>query len=130
MKPTVSGGTMTTSIVERARKRHAYFVFVDEAGFMLAPLERKTWAPRGCTPVLKISEPHGRISVIGAITISPERRRFHFYFWLSSDNANFRGESVVQFIEHVRRKVRGPITLLWDQIRIHCAKPVTEYLAS
>jgi transposase len=118
---------MATSIPHRARKRRAYIVFVDEAGFMLEPLLRRTWAPRGCTPVVKISEPHGRISVIGAITISPERRRFSFYFQLSADNANFRGESVVQFIEHVRHKVRGPITLLWDQIRIHSAKPMTDY---
>ena len=100
---------MTTSIVERARRRHAHIVFVDEAGFMLATVLRRTWAPRGCTPVIKISEPHGRISVIGAITISPHRRHFGFYFQLSEDNVNIRGESVVQFIEHVRRKIRGPI---------------------
>jgi hypothetical protein len=55
---------MSTSILHRAGKRHAYIVFVDESGFMLAPLRRRTWAPRGCTPIIKISEPHGRISVI------------------------------------------------------------------
>ena len=120
---------MASSILGRARKRHAYIVFVDESGFMLAPLLRRTWAPRGCTPIVKISEPHGRISVIGAITISPERRHFSFHFQLSADNANFRGESVVQFIDLVRHKVRGSITLLWDQILIHRAKPVTDYFA-
>ncbi len=96
---------------------------------MLAPVLRRTWAPRGCTPVIKISEPHGRISVIGAITISPGRRHFGFHFQLSEDNVNMRGDSVVQFIEDVRRKIRGPITLLWDQIPIHRGKPVTAYLA-
>ncbi len=120
---------MATTILNRAQKRHAYIVFVDESGFMLAPLLRRTWAPRGCTPIVRISGPHGRISVIGAITISPERRRFSFYFQLSADNANFRGESVVQFIDHVRHKIRGPLTILWDQIMIHRAKPVTDYFA-
>jgi len=128
--PSVFGRTMTTSILGRARKRHAYIVFVDEAGFMLASLLRRTWAPRGCTPVVRISEPHERISVIGAITISPERRHFCFYFQLSADNTNFRGESMVQFIEYVRRRVPGPITLLWDQILFHRAKPVPDYLAT
>ncbi len=33
-----------------------YIVFIDEAGFLLEPLLRKTWAPCGHTPVLKISE--------------------------------------------------------------------------
>src|SRR5438094_3758524 len=120
---------MSTSILHRAGKRHAYIVFVDESGFMLAPLRRRTWAPRGCTPIIKISEPHGRISVIGAITISPQRRHFSFYFQLSADNINLRGDSVMKFIEKVRHKVRGPITLLWDQIPIHRAKPVTDYFA-
>ena len=120
---------MSTSILHRAGKRHAYIVFVDESGFMLAPLRRRTWAPRGCTPIIKISEPHGRISVIGAITISPQRRHFSFYFQLSADNINLRGDSVMKFIEKVRNKVRGPITLLWDQIPIHRARPVTDYFA-
>jgi hypothetical protein len=66
------------------RQKTCYIVFVDEAGFMLAPLRRRTWAPRGCTPILKISEPHGRISVIAAITISPQYRHFSFYFQLSA----------------------------------------------
>jgi hypothetical protein len=123
------GGTIMTSILRRVHKRHAYIVFVDEPGFMLEPLLRRTWAPRGCTSVVKISEPHGRISVIGEITISPERRHLSFYFQLSADNANFRGESVVQFIELVRQKVRRPITHFWDQILIHRAKPVKDYCA-
>lgn len=96
---------------------------------MLSPVVRRTWAPRGRTPIIKISEPHGRISVIGAITISPGRRHFGFYFQLSDDNVNLRGDSVVQFIEDVRRKIRGPITLLWDQIPIHRGKPLVAYLA-
>jgi transposase len=120
---------MVTSIPQRARRRHAYIVFVDEAGFMLAPVVRRTWAPRGCTPVIRISEPHGRISVIAAITISPVRRHFGFYFHLSDDNVNLRGDPVVQFIEDVRRKIRSAITLLWDQIPIHRGKPVAAYLA-
>lgn len=108
-------------------ERDTLILSVDEAGFMLAQLRRRTWAPRGCAPVVRISEPHGRISVVGAITISPEGRHFCFYFQLSADNTNFRGESVAQFIEYVRRRVPGPITLLWDQILIH--QPVTDYLA-
>lgn len=119
---------MATSILDRAYKRHAYIVFVDESGFMLAPLVRRTWALRGCTPVIKVAKPHERISVIGAITISPERRHFGFYFQLSEDNANFYGDSMVQFIEDVYRKIRGPITILWDQIAIHRAKPMVDYL--
>jgi transposase len=95
---------------------------------MLSPLVRRSWAPRGHTPVIKVSDPHGRISVIGAMTISPSRRHFGFQFHLSPDNANYYGNSIVRFIENVRRRVRGPITLLWDSIPIHRGETVNSYL--
>ena len=119
---------MQSSIPRRAWRRHAHIVFIDEAGFMLAPTLRRTWAPRGCTPVLRIADPHGRISVIGAISISPHYRRFCFYFHLLADNANFRGPSLVSFLADLRRKIRGPMTLLWDEIPIHRARVVRRFL--
>lgn len=111
-----------------ARRRHAHVVFVDEAGFMLEPTVRRTWAPKGCTPVLHIADPHHRISVIGAITISPRYKGFCFYFHLSPDNTNFRGPSLVAFLGVLRRKMPGPITLLWDEIPIHRALAVRRFL--
>lgn len=119
---------MISTILNRAARRHAYIVFVDEAGFMLGPLLRRTWAPRGHTPVVEITEPHHRISVIGAISVSPRRRHFAFHFRLSPDDANFHGPCVAGFLEYLRQKINAPITLLWDDITIHRSKPVIDYL--
>jgi transposase len=119
---------MISTILNRAARRHAYIVFVDEAGFMLGPTLRRTWAPRGHTPVIKITEPHHRISVIGAISVSPRRRHFAFHFRLSPDDANFHGPCVAHFLEYLRRKINSPITLLCDSIAIHRSKPVVYYL--
>jgi transposase len=119
---------MHSTILSRARRRHAHIVFIDEAGFMLNPILRRTWAPRGCTPIIRIADPHGRISVIGAISISPRYRQFCFYFYLLSDNANFRGPSLAAFLDDLRRKIPGPITLLWDEIPIHRARVVRRFL--
>ena len=116
-------------IRRRAHKKCAYIVFVDESGFMLNPLLRRTWAPRGQTPVIRVSEPHSRISVIGAIAISPRRSRFSFHYHLLQDNANFHGNSVVDFIDEIHHKIRTPIILLWDAIPIHRAKSVENYIA-
>lgn len=115
-------------ILERARRRQAHLVFVDESGFMLAPTIRRTYAPRGRTPVYKVSDPHGRISVIGAMTVSAVRRHFGFQFHLLDDNANFRGESVARFVRQIHKRIPGPITLIWDRISIHGAEPVRKYL--
>ena len=107
--------------------RRAHLVFIDECGFMMEPIVRRTWAPRGQTPVIKIANPHGRISTIGALTISPVRSRFGFYFHLLADNANFRGDSIVDFIDSVRHRIEKPLIVLWDQIPFHRSEPVDRY---
>ena len=111
-----------------ADKEYSYLVFIDETGFMLAPVLRRTWAPRGKTPVLKVTEPHGRISAIGAMTLQRDSFDFGFHFQLLGDNINFNGNSVAKFVADIRHVLNGPITLIWDQYCIHRAKPLREYL--
>ena len=106
----------------------SYIVFVDEAGFMLGPVRRRTWAPRGKTPIIKVTKPHQRISAIGAMTIRRRPIRFGFHFHLLPDNANFTGSSVAAFVHHVRRRLKGQITLIWDECRIHWSWPVHRFL--
>ena len=115
-------------ILRDALKKGAYLVFIDESGFMLAPIVCRTFAPRGKTPVIKISDPHGRISVAGAITVSPVRKRLGVLYYLLPDNANFHGDSIVQFLNEICRRISGPIILLWDGVSIHSSKPVEEFL--
>ena len=66
--------------------------------------------------------------LFGAISISPQYRRYCFYFHLLAGNANFRGPSLVAFLNDLRRKLPGPITLLWDEIPIHRARAVRSFL--
>ena len=77
---------------------------------------------------IKVTEPHQRISVIGAMTIRRDPICFGFYFHLLQDNVNFKGSSVARFVDDLRQKLEGPITLIWDEVRIHRARPVREYL--
>jgi len=117
-------------IRRRAHKRGAYLVFADEAGFMLQPTLRKTFAPRGSRPVTRVSDPHGRISTACAIAISPKRKRLSLYFRLLPDNTNFTGHSIASFLKHVHQELRSPLTMIWDSIPIHSADPVRRYLRS
>ena len=112
-----------------ARDRRAYLAFIDESGFMLAPTLRRTYAPSGHAPVAKVTDPHGRISVIGAITVSPERQQVNLTFQLSADNANFNGQAIAAFLRLLYERVRNPITVIWDSVRIHLAQPVADYLS-
>ena len=95
---------------------------------MMMPTIRRTFAPRGSTPVNKVVDPHGRVSVCGAIAISPKRTRVGLHYYVLPDNLNFRGPSVVDFLRHLRSQIPGPITIIWDQIIIHSADVVLAYL--
>jgi transposase len=119
-----------TRIITEARNRHAYLAFIDESGFLLAPTCRRTYAPRGRAPICKVTDPHERISVIGAITLKPGYRRVDLIFELSADNVNFSGKSVVAFLRLLHDRVKNPITILWDSVRIHLSQTVTDYLST
>lgn len=56
-----------------------------ESGFMLQPLVRRTWAPRGQTPIQYNSDRHDRLSVISALTVAPVRQRLGVYFLIDRD---------------------------------------------
>jgi transposase len=115
-------------IERQAMKRNSHLAFVDESGFMMTPTIRRTFAPRGSTPVNKVFNPHGRISVCGAIIINPKRTLIGFQYFMLSDNVSFRGPNVIEFLKHLRNQIRGPITIIWDQIIVHSSSIVLEYL--
>jgi transposase len=114
-------------IVRETRMRSAYLVFLDESGFMLTPTVRRTFAPRGQTPVLKSWDRRDRLSAISCITLSPVAKRPGLYFDLMDHNA--RGEDVVAFLADLRRRL-GPLTVVWDRSPIHGrSKAVRAWLA-
>jgi hypothetical protein len=105
-------------------------VFLDESGFMLTPTVRRTFAPRGQTPILRNWDRHDRISAISAITVSPKRKRLGLYFHLMPDDENVHGEDTVEFLKQLRRNIPGPMTILWDRGNVHDrSKVVRAYLA-
>jgi transposase len=117
-------------IVKQAKATGACLVFVDETGFMLEPNVRRTYAPCGKTPTNRISSPHSRISVAGAITLDLCRNKIGLAYYLLADNRNFRGETIIAFLRSVQARLSGPMTVLWDRIPIHKGEFVEQYLAN
>ncbi len=56
-------------IKKRGRRRQATIVFLDETGFVLQPLNRRTWAPAGSRPQQYAWDRHDRLSVIGSLAL-------------------------------------------------------------
>jgi transposase len=106
-------------VLQQAVQRRAHIALLDESGFLLAPLVRRTLAPRGETPIMDCWERHDRISVISVITLSPLALRVGLHFMLLGDNENFHGEEVVLFLRQLKGEIGGPWTIVWDRNQIH-----------
>lgn len=84
---------------------------------MLQPVRRRTWAPRGQTPVQYSWDWRDRLSVVAAITRAPRRCRFGVYFRMES--YNLRTDDVLAFVARLRRHLRRKIILVWDRWSVH-----------
>lgn len=105
----------------------AHLAFLDESGFLLLPTVRRTWAPRGQTPLLWHRYRRDKISAISAVTVSPRRLRCGLYIHFHA--ANITHAEVAIFVRDLLRHLRGHIFLLWDGGSIHRGAAVTELLA-
>lgn len=115
-------------ILREAFKRQAHLLFWDESGFFLTPTVRRTLAPRGKTPVLEAFDRRDRLSAISCISVSPKAARPGLHFDLLGHSAT--AQDVVEFLERMRRQLRGGLTVIWDRHGIHSrAGLVKAYLA-
>jgi transposase len=117
-------------ILREAWRRRAHIAFLDESGFLLQPLVRRTLAPRGQRVVMRCSAGHDRVSTISCVTLSPQARHVGLYFgrWI---NHNIHGEEVVEFLNYLTRQIPGEWTVVWDRNKIHGkSKVVKAWLAN
>jgi transposase len=114
-------------IVSEANRRRAYIAFADEAGFMLMPTLRRTYSPCGKPPIIKTADPHGRISTLCTLTLSPVNRRANIFFEMLPDNMNYTGQRIANFLLKLREKLASHCILIWDCIPIHTGKPVMTF---
>jgi hypothetical protein len=90
---------------------------VDESGFMLQPLVRRTWAPVGQTPVLRAWDRRDRLTAIAALVLSPARRRVDLFFQLQPRNA--KAEDFLWFLNDVRLEIGRRLLVVWDRLGAH-----------
>lgn len=84
---------------------------------MLQPTVRRTWAPKGQTPIHYSWDRRDRLSSISAVTVSPQRRRLGLYFSILDHNV--RTDDFEAFAVALRRRLGGSITLVMDRYQVH-----------
>lgn len=84
---------------------------------MLQPLVRRTWAPRGQTPVMYCWDRHDRLSVIAALTLSARRRRIGLYWTIHP--RNLTADEVEAFLRDLQRHLGRRLVVVMDRWAAH-----------
>ena len=83
---------------KNAARQRATIVFVDESGFSERPAVRRTWAPRGQTPVLKHRLSNWKnLSAIGALAYRGDTASKHSRVLLMTHPGAVRSGEIVGF---------------------------------
>lgn len=114
---------------KKGLKLRAVIGFLDESGISLRPTVRRTWSPKGQTPILKVGTVRWEHrSVIGVITCTPAGRKPKLYFRIFKDTVS--SKQVQRYLKELRRHIKGKIILLWDRLPSHRSKEMNEFLAT
>jgi len=111
-------------IKQKARRQGAHIALIDESGLMMAPLLRRTWAPRGRTPSIAQAGGHRKkVSVAAALWLSPLRDRLGLYFHTLADGY-FDNWYVTAFLEAMLHDLPGRFVVVWDGGMMHKGEPI------
>ena len=101
--------------------------FLDESGISLRPNLRRTWAPKGQTPILKAEVfALEKRSVIGLIKCTPSGRKPKLYLRIFKKTIS--SKEVIRFFKELRRHIKGKLILLWDRLPAHQSKATKEHI--
>ena len=103
-------------------------VFEDESGVSLLPSVRATWAPRGCTPVLRHRFNWKRLSLAGALAYEPDGSDAHLVFELRPGAYN--DELLIEFLSELNEIEQRPVLLIWDGLPAHRSHRMSDWIAS
>lgn len=114
----------------RALSRGAWLCFLDESGASLTPPTRRTWAPRGHTPVLR-----HRMRAAGAsrwprcAATGPTGPDACLAFHLSEDA--YDTVQLIPVVQALRRLLGGeaPVIVVWDNLPAHTSLAMRAWVA-
>lgn len=108
-----------------AARLNAWICFADECGQTLRAAKATTWAPRGVTPVVKVTAAgNARVSVAGMVCYRPGYRSRLIYRTITSrgrkgEPKGFREHDFANLADAAHQQLRGPIVLVWDGLGAH-----------
>lgn len=96
-------------------------VYLDEVGFAMKGVVRRTWSMKGQTPLVDLPAKWDKLSTIGAITSGGK-------FFQNTHQGAIRSTQVIDFLKHVLSHVPGELIVVLDNARIHHARRVQDFV--
>ena len=103
----------------------AYLCFEDEAGQNLRPPKARTWAPRGHTPIARVSgKGSGKVSVAGLACYKPGARARFFYRarvhrGRKGERRSMSEAGYAGLVTAAHNQLHSPVILIWDNLNTH-----------
>jgi hypothetical protein len=97
-----------------AHTRKAWLCFLDESAVSLTPLLRRTWAPRGVTPVLRDRQRYRpKVSMVGLLCYRPDGSAARLLFGFH--RGSYDTAALVKVLTGLHAFLGGaPVNLIWD----------------
>jgi hypothetical protein len=110
----------------------AWTCFEDEAGQSLRPGRARTRAPRGHTPVTRVSGNSGRLSVAGMACLKPGQPARFFYRVRvhrrrKGSRASMPEADYAALVTAAHRALNAPVVLVWDNLNTHRSRKMRQF---
>jgi DDE superfamily endonuclease len=113
---------------KRAAAESAWLVFFDESGISLIPPVRRTWSPRGQTPLLRHRLAWKRASMAAALGYYPDGTKARLCFHLQPDS--YDTDTLIGVLEQLKGFYAGHrVVLIWDGLSSHWSHKMRAHLA-
>ena len=110
-----------------AQRRRACLVFFDESALSLTPKVRRTWAPRGQSPVLTHPFNWKKASMAAALCYGVGGGGAQLCFHVTA--GNYDTDTLIDVLSELRRFLGGEkATLLWDGLPAHRSRAMRAWI--
>jgi transposase len=114
---------------KRAAAESAWLVFFDESAVSLIPPVRRTWSPRGRTPVLRHRFGWKKASMAAALGYRPDGTAARWCFHLQQ--SSYTTDTLIAVLDQLGRFYDGQrVVLIWDGLSAHWSAKMRAFLDS
>ena len=113
--------TQYPAIARQAKKEKAEIHWGDETGSQTDGYRVRGFAPKGRTPIIRLTAKTNSVNMISAIT-NQGKMRFMMY------RDTMTGKILINFMTRLRKDAGGKVFLILDNLRAHHGKKVKKWL--